>query len=267
MMKRSIAWVIVCILPFLGMAGCKGEEETPKPAVQQQESSTPPKETPATAPAIGQEAAPVPPAAQPPSNQPPRIVSARILPAPAYSDQDLTVELQAEDIEGDPITYAYQWMSAKEGEPLSALKDLEGEISASLGRDKFTRGEVLVVKITPSDWYAAGPLFQTNPTIINNCPPRIVSDPPDALAKTNFYSYQVQAADPDNDTVTFSLGEGAPDGMTIDSQTGLLAWTLSPEQSGSFSFTIKGDDGRQGICTQRVNLALETKPSGPTATQ
>jgi hypothetical protein len=48
------------------------------------------------------------------------------------------------------------------------------------------------------------------------------------------------ATDPNGDRITYSLGDGAPDGMDIDPATGEITWTPS-ESQGSASYTISVD--------------------------
>ena len=54
-------------------------------------------------------------------------------------------------------------------------------------------------------------------------------------------------------TLTYSLGEGAPSGMTIDSKTGAISWTPSEAQgAGDFPVTIRvADNGSPGLSATR----------------
>src|SRR3989475_8180030 len=55
-------------------------------------------------------ATPVAPAAGPPGNHPPSVLSARIYPEDVTLDTELRVDLHGEDLDGDRITYRYQWV-------------------------------------------------------------------------------------------------------------------------------------------------------------
>ncbi|RKY88165.1 hypothetical protein DRQ09_03310 [candidate division KSB1 bacterium] len=57
----------------------------------------------------------------------------------------------------------------------------------------------------------------------NNHPPRITSSPVKKAYQDSLYIYQVTAEDSDGDSLIFSL-RIAPEGMTIDSLTGLIKW-------------------------------------------
>lgn len=67
------------------------------------------------------------------------------------------------------------------------------------------------------------------------------------------YQSQVTAFDPDDDPLTYSLLE-APQGMTIDPDTGLIEWTPSGAQNGRYYITYKVADGRCGEDTRRHSL-------------
>jgi hypothetical protein len=249
----------LCFLTFVCAGECKGKKEDPLQEKKAAESAV---EVRGEDSFVGKEEQeePLP---SPKTNTPPKITSARILPEAVYTDTDLRVEVEATDQDDDLIDYRYQWMKIKEGAPEDQAAELEGENAATLSHEMFDRGDAVGAKITPSDWDSVGLTYQTRYTVIANSPPEIVSSPPETLVDQTLYTYQVEAIDQDNDAITFSLGEGAPEGMTIDSATGLLTWPLSPEITGSYRVTINGDDGHQGSCYQRVTLTLESEQIPP----
>ncbi len=76
------------------------------------------------------------------------------------------------------------------------------------------------------------------------------------------YEYTVAAEDPDKDAVEFSLS-AAPDGMTIDSATGLIRWQVSEEQKeGSFQFKVIASDPEGAQSIQPVTLKLSSGGEG-----
>ncbi|MCC6007963.1 MAG: tandem-95 repeat protein, partial [Rhodobacteraceae bacterium] len=58
--------------------------------------------------------------------------------------------------------------------------------------------------------------------------------------------HEVNASDPDGDTLAFAL-EDAPDGMEIDADSGLLRWTPAPGQHGDHSFAVVVNDGTAAL--------------------
>ena len=57
-----------------------------------------------------------------------------------------------------------------------------------------------------------------------NRAPQITSTPVTTATAGQLYSYDVEATDPDGDTLTYALTQ-SPEGMTIDNNTGLIQWT------------------------------------------
>ena len=77
---------------------------------------------------------------------------------------------------------------------------------------------------------------QPGPT---NQPPTITSTAITTATVGQAYSYDVEATDPDGDTLTYFLV--GPAGMTIDFLTGLITWT--PTTSGNYNVTVSVLDG------------------------
>jgi RHS repeat-associated protein len=88
-----------------------------------------------------------------------------------------------------------------------------------------------------------------------NAPPEIVSTPPTKGAIGQDYSYAVVATDPEQDPLTFNLGQ-KPVGMSINAQTGVLAWKPTANQVGSHTVEIQVIDaeGAVGIQTYKIEV-------------
>ncbi|GAA6152196.1 LamG-like jellyroll fold domain-containing protein [Pseudoteredinibacter isoporae] len=69
-----------------------------------------------------------------------------------------------------------------------------------------------------------------------NTPPVIVSEPVTTAGIGQLYQYQVQAEDADGDFLLYELLT-KPDGMEINSATGLISWT--PGQNGNYDVKLK----------------------------
>jgi hypothetical protein len=67
------------------------------------------------------------------------------------------------------------------------------------------------------------------------------------------YSYQVTAADPDGDPLTFQL-PAAASGMTIDGMSGLVEWTPASAQEGVHTVTVAAVDPQGAAATQTFSL-------------
>ncbi|MGK7884827.1 MAG: putative Ig domain-containing protein, partial [Crocosphaera sp.] len=69
------------------------------------------------------------------------------------------------------------------------------------------------------------------------------------------YLYDVNALDPDEDLLTYTLVE-SPSEMTIDSNTGQINWQPTTQQIGNHQITVEVTDGRGGIDNQTFVLEV-----------
>ena len=90
--------------------------------------------------------------------------------------------------------------------------------------------------------------------VVNN-PPSITSTAVTTAAENVPYAYDVNATDPDNDALTYSL-DVFPEGMTIDSATGLIAWTPGSTQVGSNNVTVRATDTGGLFDTQSFTISV-----------
>jgi len=88
-----------------------------------------------------------------------------------------------------------------------------------------------------------------------NNAPEFTTNPELKIIVGNDYSYDANAVDADNDTLFYSLSL-APDGLTIDNNTGVLSWQ-SPT-IGNYNISISVEDGKGGRDTQTYNLGVVT---------
>jgi len=246
MKKISPPFFIVALLIIIFSPGCRGKEREPKLNPEQPQTVMKKSKTEKTRPSS--------------LNHPPRVVFAEILPNPAYANTDLRVEAQAEDQDGDIVELRYQWIFFKEKrEGVRVAEEIPGATTSTLSHEKFVHGDIVAVKITPVDWKGSqGETYQTRFCLIKNSPPEIVSSPPETISGPIF-TYQVIARDRDNDPISFSLSEDVPEGMTINSATGLITWPIPSDSSGAYTIRVNGDDGQGGTCYQRFTLTLTGK--------
>ena len=86
-----------------------------------------------------------------------------------------------------------------------------------------------------------------------NSSPVIESDPVTTAKEGAIYTYDVEATDPNGDTLTYSLTV-SPTGMTINSNTGVIIWT--PTTVESFDVTVEVSDGSKSA-TQSFEITVE----------
>ena len=79
---------------------------------------------------------------------------------------------------------------------------------------------------------------------------------------------QLHATDPDLpvQSLTFALDPGAPEGMTLDPQTGILQWDPAPGQRPSTNLiSVRAADGMGGTDQKRFTVVAESLGSKPAA--
>jgi hypothetical protein len=150
------------------------------------------------------------------------------------------------DADGDDIRWEYQWLVNDE--------PMVGQTTETLPRDRFRRGDRVAVQVTPSDDEARGEPYTPLAITIPNGAPQFVSRPP-TLTGAAEYAYQVQAVDPEGDSLRYRLVK-APDAMVIDSATGMLRWPLIGVTPGRKSVEIEIDDGQKGTASQTFELEI-----------
>jgi hypothetical protein len=177
----------------------------------------------------------------------PQVISVHLTPPDqVYRGTDITAAPKAVDPDGDPVEFRYQWVINGE----ESLSD-NGPV---LGGDRFKRGDEVSVHVTPYDREGDGEVVKPRPVVIPNAPPKITSTPPMDF-KSLTYIYQATAVDPDGDPITFSLAS-APQGMTIDPETGKIEWTVSRNQAGDQKIEIAAEDGQGGKVVQKYTLSI-----------
>ena len=103
-----------------------------------------------------------------------------------------------------------------------------------------------------------------------NDPPTIGSDPVTAHTVGSEYGYDVDATDPDGDSLTYVLQAGPTNDAgallaTIDANTGEITWSPTPGNAGSHDFAVRVSDGRGGIDVQSFTLEVTVANRAPDA--
>src|SRR3989475_4148649 len=117
-----------------------------------------PAEPPATPAGSQATATPVAPAAGPPGNHPPSVLSARIYPEDVTLDTELRVDLHGEDLDGDRITYRYQWVVNE--------VPAAGATVPGFRPERLKKGDRGTAEIVPTDGEADGEVFTTRPVTV-----------------------------------------------------------------------------------------------------
>ena len=87
-----------------------------------------------------------------------------------------------------------------------------------------------------------------------NSAPVIESTPVTTAKEGAAYTYDVEATDPNEDTLTYSLTI-SPTGMTINSTTGVITWTPTKSQVGENEVMVEVSDGNKST-TQSFTVTV-----------
>jgi len=181
---------------------------------------------------------------KPKANSPPAVTSVNILPEKPYIQAELSAVVQCQDPDNDPITNQYQWV--KNGE------EIVGENSYTLKNGKLKKGDLIQVRVTPSDGKVNGTPFLSAPVKVLNSPPLIQEvriEPKVAYANDNLKVF-VRSSDADGDTVDYTYQWEKNGVILSEDKKGILERgqfkkgdliivTVTPDDSESIGKTIK----------------------------
>ncbi len=169
------------------------------------------------------------------SNIIPEIKTAKLLPQNPKKGDELKVEVKTFDGDNDYVSLSYEWFV--NGESVDETFDVIAI------EEPIKRGDKVSVKITPDDGEQEGQAI-TLYSIVANSPPKVSPD-----IKTQFdrlvYTSQIIAEDPEGDPLTYTLVR-APEGMTIDSKSGVITWKLTLKDKGEHEVIVSVNDGHGG---------------------
>ena len=142
----------------------------------------------------------------------------------------------------------YDIYRADTSDPYSFVKIAETDSTYSTYLDTSVENEVTylyaVGALSEGSWcysnvVASHPTSLRTRTPVNYEP--VIYSRPITLGYANIvYNYDVNAADPNGGSLTYSLAS-SPSGMSIDSSTGLITWM--PEDCGPYDVTVEVTDG------------------------
>ncbi|BCE00325.1 choice-of-anchor A family protein [Marinicellulosiphila megalodicopiae] len=155
-------------------------------------------------------------------NDAPQIISATVSSISAELDYSFKVEVSDPDL-GDAFSFGLI-----NEENVFEINKKTGIISA----ENLVEGSYLLeIKVTDLAGASATQFHTVTVTPDGNLAPTITSLPTGNVTAFETYTYQVEATDPEAQLIAYVLSS-APEGMTIDPQTGLLQWSTDFEDVG-----------------------------------
>ena len=160
-------------------------------------------------------------------------------------------DVAATDADGDPLTYALLQS------PAGMTIGPSGRIDWIPRADQTTANPVSV-EVRDDRGGRTTQTFTVTVAATNH-PPRIDSAPVTTAREQLPYSYQVHATDANGDSIAYALA-AAPQGMTIDAASGLIAWTPPHSPPPSVHVAVTASDGAGGTDTQTFDITVTAAP-------
>ena len=182
-------------------------------------------------------------------NSPPTVRRLGIQPSPATRREPLRVIADVADPDGDEVTLSYQWL--RNGTPIPDATQ------ATLDPSHYRRRDLLSVEIVATDGEDSTPSLRSHEVDVLPAAPKFVSKAAPTHFKDGRFRYQARAMHPDgNAELHYTLSDEAPQGMRINSESGLVEWEPNPTQSGSFAFQIIVEDPEGSRVAQPITLTI-----------
>jgi hypothetical protein len=169
------------------------------------------------------------------TNSPPVIRSVTILPENPTRGKDLSVTVQGEDPDRDPINYLYQWMKND--------AEMVGEKMNVLKSGTFKKGDIILVKVIPSDGKVEGKPFLSSPVKVLNSPPIIqeVKIEPKIASASEDLKVVVKGFDSDGDFNYYAY-RWEKNGMVIPEEVKEILERNLFKKGDSIAVTVIPDD-------------------------
>ncbi len=197
-----------------------------------------------------------------PQNTPPSFTNAPSTQQLVHQTSTLySFDFDASDPDGDPLSFGFVTP------PINGTSNIDTSSGLFTWTPTIDGVYSITVSINDGNNPAVDYTFNVNSTASGtggtpNQPPNITSLPGTQAFDGVSYSYQVQANDPDNDPVTWSLPQ-SPNGMSI-SGSGLITWLPSNADiaTSPHSVQVQADDGQGNTKNQSFSITVSTNP-GP----
>src|SRR4030042_2801860 len=132
------------------------------------------------------------------TNSPPVILSVNISPEAPHKDSKLNAFVRSQDPNGDSITYLFQWMKNED--------EMAGEDKSAFNGGNLRKGDLIRVRVIPSDGKDNGKPFLSDPVKILNSAPVVqeVLIEPKVAYVTDRLKANVKSSDIDGDSINYA---------------------------------------------------------------
>ncbi|WP_444994436.1 putative Ig domain-containing protein [Aliikangiella sp. IMCC44359] len=181
------------------------------------------------------------------NNQSPVITSTPI--KTTQTNQAYTYSVMASDADNDVL--GYQLTQAPAGMNISTISGVVSWMPDTVGS--------YLVEVEVSDG-RGGFAKQRFNLVVNsgsNQAPEIISESVNSATVNALYAYQVEAVDPENETLTYSL-INSPTGFYLDSNSGLISWV--PGVTGDYAVKVRVKDLQGAFDEQAFSIQVSESP-------
>ena len=169
------------------------------------------------------------------THSPPVITSVNTLPDKPNKESELNLVIRSQDPDGNPVTYRYQWIRNDE--------EIVGENKSTLKSGNFRKGDLIRVRVTPSNGKVDGKPFLSDPLKILNSPPKIEEvwiEPKMAFSRDNLKAY-VKSFDADGDFVYYTY-QWEKNGVVLNEERKEILERTRFKKGDSIRVTVTPDD-------------------------
>jgi hypothetical protein len=188
------------------------------------------------------------------ANQPPTISgtpASGVQVSQAYSFQP-----SASDPDGDSLTY-----SIANRPTWATFSTSNGRLSGTPGTAHVGNYANISIRVSDGRATTSLPNFAINVQALPNRAPTISGSPPTSVTAGNAYSFTPSAADPDNDTLGFTIAN-RPSWATFNSATGRLSGTPTSAHVGTFAgIVISVSDSKVTTSLPAFTLTVQDDPN------
>ncbi len=181
------------------------------------------------------------------SERPPKVKQIKVEAVSSSLKDGFKAVVTTHDEENEDVNFIYQWKHNG--------ADIIGATEQKLEwNEGFSKGDVITLEIIPYDNLTEGIWKSEGSFTIPNSPPVIESTPAATINGSSF-NYTVDASDLDGDILTYTLSN-APEGMTINSETGEVNWEYGIDDAGEYKIGIEVSDGDGGQIFQELTVTV-----------
>ncbi len=169
------------------------------------------------------------------TNSPPLISSISILPEKPTQESEINLFVRSHDPEGDPVTFQYRWIRNNE--------EIPGANDSSLKNGSFKKGDLIKVRVVPSDGKVDGIAVLSSAVKILNSSPVIqeASIEPKVAYGTDRLKANVKSSDGDGDLIYYTY-QWETNGVVLNEESAEVLKQGRFKKGDSIAVTVTPDD-------------------------